>query len=142
MTTYDLGNSLPDDAGRSPDVDAHLAASAIILRGDPFEVLLIRRHERSSFLPGSWVFPRGRTEEQDRRENHLATMKACAIRKIREGTGIAIESPGALVWAARWITPVGAPSRFDTDFFLGLAPEGAIATADQTERSRSCAAGR
>ena len=33
------------------------AASAIVLRDEPFEVLMLRRHEKSSFVPNAWVFP-------------------------------------------------------------------------------------
>ena len=35
------------------------AASVILLRDDPLEVLMILRHEKSSFVPNAWVFPGG-----------------------------------------------------------------------------------
>ena len=35
------------------------AASVIVLRDSPLEVLLLRRNEKSSFVPNAWVFPGG-----------------------------------------------------------------------------------
>ena len=57
---------LPLGAGvDAADVAVVPAATTIVLRGDPFEVLLMRRHERSTFVPGSytravgWLMPNG-----------------------------------------------------------------------------------
>lgn len=87
----------------------------------------------------------------------LAAMKVAAIRELFEETGIWLgrpledadpkrrrllagnlafrsllaESPvelDRLVWTSRWITPDGVPKRFDTYFFLTVAPDGAIAS--------------
>ncbi len=38
-----------------------------------------------------------------------------------------------LEYVAHWITPVGPPRRFDTRFFVALAPEGQLATHDAGE---------
>jgi len=38
-----------------------------------------------------------------------------------------------LQYVAHWITPVGPPRRFDTRFFVALAPEGQVATHDAGE---------
>ena len=38
-----------------------------------------------------------------------------------------------LEYAAHWVTPVGPPRRFDTRFFVALAPEGQVATHDAGE---------
>lgn len=40
------------------------AASVLVVRDDPFEVLMVQRNARGSF-PGAWVFPGGVLEEQD-----------------------------------------------------------------------------
>ena len=38
-----------------------------------------------------------------------------------------------LEYFAHWVTPVGSPRRFDTRFFVTLAPEGQVATHDEGE---------
>ncbi len=39
---------------------------------------------------------------------------------------------------AHWVTPAGPPRRYDTRFFLALAPEGQVATPDGTEVVDAC----
>ncbi len=127
-------SELPRGAGTAGEVTPIRAASAILLRGEPFEVLLMRRPERSSFVPGAWVFPGGALEDSDRlmAPGELETMRACAARELREETGIHTD-PVSMVWTARWITPVGVPKRFDTYFFLARVAEGIEGKADETE---------
>jgi 8-oxo-dGTP pyrophosphatase MutT (NUDIX family) len=64
----------------------------ILLRGEPFEVLMMRRHESSSFVPGAWVFPGGALDAIDREvageEREAAAFALCAIRELLEETGI------------------------------------------------------
>lgn len=96
----------------------------IVLRDEPFEVLLLRRHEKSSFVPNAWVFPGGIAEEPD--------MRVTAVRETLEETGLRLE-PDALVWTSRWITPEGAPKRFDTYFFVATVSRDAVVTIDGRE---------
>jgi 8-oxo-dGTP pyrophosphatase MutT (NUDIX family) len=109
------------------------AASLILLRDAPLELLMIRRHAQASFVPGAWVFPGGATEEADRRETLVDTMRATAMRETFEETGISLADPRHLVWTSRWITPQGIPKRFDTWFFLARAPQDAAAIVDGSE---------
>lgn len=52
----------------------------------------------------------------------------------REGLRLATDR---LAYVARWITPVDSPSRFDTRFFVALAPEHQQAIHDGHETVRS-----
>lgn len=99
MKTTDVSDAqLPRGAGTAPGgVRPARAASILLLRGDPFEVLLLRRSDRSTFAPGAWVFPGGTLEEQDeslaarigdRDHDDLLPMKICAVRELFEETGI------------------------------------------------------
>ena len=95
------------------------AASVIILR-DPLEVLMILRHEKSSFVPSAWVFPGGAVDEADGVAGTMEAARNAAIREVFEETSIRLDSD--LVPTSRWITPAGLPKRFDTWFFLARAP--------------------
>ena len=101
------------------------AASVIVLRDEPFEVLLLERHEKSSFVPKAWVFPGGITEEGE-------DARATAVRETFEETGITLD-PELLVATSRWITPVGIPKRFDTWFFLAKVGRDVNVQIDQNE---------
>lgn len=46
-------------------VPAVPAASVILLRDDPFEVLMLERNPDRSFAPGAWVFPGGIVDPAD-----------------------------------------------------------------------------
>ncbi len=93
-TTNVTEGQLPRGAGSSSDeVTPVPAASVIVLRGDPFEVLLLRRSEKSRFAPGAWVFPGGAVEELDRvssghTDDELLPLRVCAMRELFEETGI------------------------------------------------------
>jgi len=72
------------------EVMALPAASAIILRNDPLEVLMLRRPESASFVPNAWVFPGGMHEALDRElaDTTLEAMKITAARETFEETGV------------------------------------------------------
>ncbi|HEV2718981.1 MAG TPA: NUDIX hydrolase [Thermoanaerobaculia bacterium] len=115
------------------------AASAIVLRDDPLEVLMMRRHVHSSFAPDVWVFPGGAVEEIDRMRaegDELNSMRYAAARELFEETGVSLGEPldlETLVWTSRWITPKGSPKRFDTYFFLTSVGRDVVAVADARE---------
>ena len=76
------------------------AASVIVVRDSPLEVLLLRRHEKSSFVPGAWVFPGGIADPIDRAlaaelsdGSELAAMRLTAIRESFEETGLWLGAP-------------------------------------------------
>ena len=75
------------------------AASVLVIR-EPLEILMLRRHEKSSFVPNAWVFPGGITEQLDvdlAREigdgSELAAMRITAARETFEETGVWLGSP-------------------------------------------------
>lgn len=134
MSTHNVrDDQLPKGAGTGPaDVAIVPSASVIVLRGEPFEVLLQRRAERASFVPGNWVFPGGIVEKEDAGADEIATARQCASRELFEEARVRIE-PASLVWTARWITPEGVPKRFDTYFFLAELPPGQDPQPDRIE---------
>ena len=132
------------------------AASVLVLRDGPFEVLMLRRSEKSSFMPGAWVFPGGIAEPAD------GDLRVTAVRETFEESGVWLgssledaeekrkrlladslafadllaEAPvdfDRLVPTSRWITPVGVPKRFDTWFYLAAVSRDVVATAEQNE---------
>lgn len=84
------------------------------------ELLLLKRTESASFMPGVWVFPGGAVDEDDGADE--ARFKACALRELEEEAGIALPEGEELVLFSRWITPEVVSRRFDAWFFLALAP--------------------
>ena len=101
------------------------AASVIVLRDGPLEVLLLRRNDNSSFVPGAWVFPGGAIDAGE-------TPEHAAARETFEEAGLSVD-PAQFVATSRWITPVGIPKRFDTWFFLTRVDRDAAVTVDGRE---------
>jgi 8-oxo-dGTP pyrophosphatase MutT (NUDIX family) len=117
------------------------------------EVLMLRRHPETAF--GSvWAFPGGAVDEVDAatgaappHDDALESRRlglphggsrfwASAIRETAEETGLLL-TPGDLHYVSHWITPHGAPKRFDTRFFVALSPPDDHAL-DATEHIDSC----
>jgi recombination protein RecT len=103
-----------------PDVTPLPAASVIVVRDSPFEVLLLQRHEKSSFVPGAWVFAGGIAEPADRElaaelsdGSELAAMRVTAVRESFEETGLWLGAPLAGAGAKREALRAGAMSMRD-----------------------------
>jgi 8-oxo-dGTP pyrophosphatase MutT (NUDIX family) len=98
------------------------------------EVLMVRRTEAASFMPGAWVFPGGAVDASEATAGRPGEAqgeeldadelahRACAIRELREEAGIELPGETELVPWSRWITPEPSPVRFDTRFYVALAP--------------------
>ncbi len=74
----------------APPAEPHPAATVVLLReaADGPEVLLLRRHRATAFVPGAWVFPGGRVDAGD-----------AAFAASGRAVG-AVEPPRASFWAA------------------------------------------
>lgn len=59
------------------------------------------------------------------------------LRALAERDGLTLETGDDLIHWAHWITPEGLPKRFDTHFFLTIAPEGQEAAHDAVETTES-----
>ena len=70
-------------------------------------------------MPGVWVFPGGAVDSAD--GDGEAAHRTAAVRELEEEAGIELAAD-ELVAYSRWITPRVVPVRFDTRFYLALAP--------------------
>jgi len=91
---------------------------------------MVKRGERQSFMPGVWVFPGGAVDSGESPE-------ACAIRELAEEAGIELAADAELRPWTRWITPEVVPVRFDTHFFVALAPPHSPPEPDRQEVSEA-----
>ena len=123
------------------------AATVILLRRGGrhsdrgLEVLMLRRGAQARFMPGVWVFAGGAVDPADRERAAVSegdidpdelAHRACAARELAEEAGISIEPEELLPWS-RWITPEQVPMRFDTRFYVALAPSHCKPVPDMTE---------
>jgi 8-oxo-dGTP pyrophosphatase MutT (NUDIX family) len=112
------------------------AAAVVLLRrggrhsSARLEVLLGRRTPHARFMADVWVFPGGAVNGASAGdEAHRET----ALRELEEETAICLPSTEALVPFSRWITPEEVKVRYDTRFYLALAPAHAAPQADGEE---------
>src|SRR5436309_14292556 len=96
------------------------AATVILVRDRPeMHVFVLRRNHTLVFAPGATVFPGGAVDPEDiARASALGLdeFRVAAVRECLEECGIPID-PNSLIEFARWVTPDGAPRRYDPRFF-------------------------
>jgi 8-oxo-dGTP pyrophosphatase MutT (NUDIX family) len=115
------------------------ASTVILMRrggkhGDRgLEVLFARRTEEASFMPGVWVFPGGAVDAEEL-EAHAEdeAYRICGAREVEEEVAVQVD-PSELHQWIRWITPEEVSVRFDTRFYVALAPPHASPKADDAE---------
>ena len=114
-------------------VSPRLAATVILLRGgvNRLEVLLAKRTPAARFMGGAWVFPGGSVSAED--GEGAAALRAAAVRELAEEVGVQLPADAELLVFSNWITPAEVRIRFDTWFFLAVAPEGAEPEIDGAE---------
>src|ERR671924_1095302 len=112
------------------------AATVILLRRGGkhaergLQVLLVQRNPEARFMPGVWVFPGGSVDPDD--GDGEAAHRAAAVRELAEEADIELPAE-ELVAYSRWITPKAVPIRFDTRFYLALAPAHSPPKPDGSE---------
>jgi 8-oxo-dGTP pyrophosphatase MutT (NUDIX family) len=102
--------------GQEPDrpPEARPASTVVLLRDaeDGPEILLMRRHRASGFVPGAWVFPGGRVDPGDSgpplfervrglpaRPEPRAGFWVAAVRELFEETGVLLARDRSGAWA-------------------------------------------
>ncbi len=127
---------MAEETGEKGPAEARPAATVILLRRGGkhsdrgLEVCMLRRNPEMRFMPGVWVFPGGAVDPGDGEGE--AGIRLCAVRELAEEAAIEIEVD-SLVPYSRWVTPEEVPVRFDTWFYLALAPAHTPPKADGTE---------
>lgn len=112
------------------------AATVVVVRDGSagLEVLMLKRAPGGSFS-NFWVFPGGKVDPDDRRdddgEDFLATYRRTAAREATEEAGIKIAAHTMQTFSY-WEPPPTTPKRFGTWFFLAPATAGKV-TVDGAE---------
>jgi 8-oxo-dGTP pyrophosphatase MutT (NUDIX family) len=109
------------------------AATVLLLRGgdEALEVLLVKRNPERGFMAGAWVFPGGSVQAAEGEDD--AAHRVAALRELEEEASVTLTDPRQLVPFSRWITPAMVKKRFDTWFYLALAPDDAAPKCDGQE---------
>ncbi len=132
----------PAEAANSgPPTTPRPAAGIVLLRRGgkhaqrELEVLLLKRTERASFMPGVWVFPGGSVDPADGEGE--GGYRTCAVRELAEEASIQLPAGEELVLFSRWVTPEAISTRFDAWFYLALAPAHTPPEADGVETTEA-----
>lgn len=91
---------------------------------------MVRRSRGAAFMADAFVFPGGRVETAD--GDGEEGFRHAAVRETFEEAGV-IVTPESLVVLSHWVTPSVEPKRFDTRFFLAVAPDDAAPRVDERE---------
>jgi 8-oxo-dGTP pyrophosphatase MutT (NUDIX family) len=123
------------DQGERPATPRPAATVILLRRGGKhaergIEVLLVQRNPEARFMPGVWVFPGGAVDPADGEGE--AAHRAAAVRELAEEAGIEVPADELIAYS-RWITPKVVPIRFDTRFYLALAPPHSPPEPDGSE---------
>ncbi len=105
------------------------AATVILLRDAAagLETLMLHRTSAVAF-GGMWVFPGGRVDDQDRRDDDVDDepgARRAATREAAEECALLLD-PDDLVPFSHWTPPMETPRRYATWFFVARAAEGEV----------------
>jgi 8-oxo-dGTP pyrophosphatase MutT (NUDIX family) len=125
-----------EELNRGAPTEPRPAAGVILMRhggkhtSSGLEVLLGKRTSGARFMADVWVFPGGAVDGSASDDDaHRAT----ALRELEEESAVALAGPDELVPFSRWITPVEVKIRYDTRFYLALAPAHTVPEPDGQE---------
>ena len=127
-----------DPAASTTDAKPLVNAATVIPvcdTADGLKVLLLRRHPSMRFAGGMWVFPGGKIDPIDRREDDRdpdAAAARAALRETNEEAGIDLNAE-SLVWFSHWTPPSQSPSRFLTTFFVTVCDDELAVHIDGNE---------
>jgi 8-oxo-dGTP pyrophosphatase MutT (NUDIX family) len=121
----------------SPSEPRPAAAVVLLRRGgrhtsSGLEVLMGKRTSAEKFMANVWVFPGGAVDTAAAGPSDHDFRNA-ALRELEEEASIRLEDPEALVPFSRWVTPEEVKTRYDTRFFLALAPAHSAPKPDGRE---------
>jgi len=130
------------------EVPIRQAASILVVDDRPdLHVLIGRRRLSSGFVPGMVVFPGGAVDDNDRspEARHMvptadisgldpddaAAFLHAGLRETSEEVGLWVGGPSPVDPAdfphvGWWLTPLGAPRRYDTHFFVARYAGGRV----------------
>jgi 8-oxo-dGTP pyrophosphatase MutT (NUDIX family) len=119
MTNDDT--KLPRGPLDSAEVRAVPAATILLCRDEPFQLLMMRRHAQSSFVPDAWVFPGGALDDDDVKaaqqiggdDVELTALRVCAIRELLEECGLWLGESAGDVGALREALRSGGTSMLE-----------------------------
>ena len=102
--------------------DIFPAATVVLIRdrNEALEVLMLRRSKDVKFGGGAWVFPGGRIDAADYKDDPEDSEKAAyeaAVRETQEEAGLRLNTSD-LLYFAHWTAPPGTFKRFSTWFFI------------------------
>ena len=131
----EAGGEPPRGTDEQPATPRPAATVILLRRGGKhadrkLEVCLGQRNHEARFMPGVWVFPGGAVDPEDGEGE--AGFRVAASRELEEEVGISVPA-AELVPYSRWITPRVVPIRFDTRFYLALAPPHSPPKPDGSE---------
>jgi 8-oxo-dGTP pyrophosphatase MutT (NUDIX family) len=125
-----------EDLNPGAPTDPRQAAAVVLMRrgrehsSAGLEVLLGRRTSRARFMADVWVFPGGAV---DGTENDDVAHRETALRELQEEASVTLPSADDLIPFSRWITPEEVKVRYDTRFYLALAPAHCVPEPDGEE---------
>lgn len=93
----------------------------IVLRDHPREgpqVLLTKRAKNLKVGASHWVFPGGKIDSIDQRDDPVHTALNAAVRETLEEVGLVIAGENCFYFS-HWLTPEDIATRFSTWFFVG-----------------------